>query len=46
MMPEHAAYVDEELGEEMAISKGRLKVHDTREQLKRLAKGGNKTMGT
>jgi len=39
MMPELSAHVGDELAKEAAITKGRLKAHEMREQVKKLAKG-------
>ena len=42
VMPELSEYVGTELAKEAAISKGKMKAYELREQLKKIAKGGGK----
>ncbi len=39
VVPELSNYVGEELSKEAAITKGKLKAHEMREQVKKLSKG-------
>jgi hypothetical protein len=41
VMPELSTFIGEELLKEAQITKGRVKAHELREQVKKLAKGGN-----
>ena len=40
-MPELSTFIGEELLKEARITKGRVKAHELREQVKKLSKGGN-----
>ena len=42
VMPALTAYVGEELAKEAAITKGKVKAHELREQIKKLNGGGPK----
>ena len=45
VMPELSEYIGEELAKEAAITKGKVKAYELREQVKKLAKGGRKGDG-